>query len=123
MNYWIRTVASAGALALCLTTQAMATSFEDAQSAYNQGNYAEAVRIWRPLAARGDTRSEYMLGKAYDRGQGVAQNYAVAAQWYLRAAEQGLPEAQADLGTMYASGHGVPLDYALAIKWWDRAAG
>lgn len=123
MKYWIRTICSAGALALCLTTSAFAGSYEDGQSAYDQGNYADAVRVWRPLATHGDSRAEYMLGMAYDLGRGVPQNYATAAVWYLRAAEQGLHEAQADLGTMYASGRGVPLDYALAIKWWNRAAG
>ena len=55
-------------------------------------NYDEAVRIWRPLADRGDEDAQYNIAQAYFLGRGVPQNMVLAEQWYERAARQGHAE-------------------------------
>jgi cell division septation protein DedD len=63
-------------------------------------NYGEAIRIWRPLADRGDSDAQYNLAQAYFLGRGLPQNMALAEQWYERAARQGHPEATANYGLL-----------------------
>jgi TPR repeat protein len=63
-------------------------------------NYDEAIRIWRPLADRGDPDAQYNIAQAYFLGRGVPQNMVLAEQWYERAARQGHPEATANYGLL-----------------------
>ena len=110
-------------LAIVLTpVAAIAGSLEDGLDAHDSGDYAAALRLWRPLAEQGHAQAQYNLGVVYRKGQGVLQDYAVALKWYRLAAEQGFPDAQSDLGFMYDIGQGVPQDYAEAVKWYRLAA-
>ncbi len=59
-------VALAG-LAGCQTPR-----FETGVEAAERGDYAAAVREWRPLAERGDAPSQYSLGALYAEGKGVS---------------------------------------------------
>jgi len=68
--------------------------------AWASQNYDEAIRIWRPLADRGDADAQYNLAQAYFLGRGVPQNMVLAEQWYQRAARQGHPEATANYGLL-----------------------
>ena len=56
--------------------------------AYKRGDYATALREWRPLAEQGDAGAQFYLGTLYAFGRGVSQNYAAARQRYGRAAGQ-----------------------------------
>ena len=60
-----------------------------AAAAYDKGDYATALRLWRPLAEQGDVRAQTNLGLMFYTGQGVPQDRAVAVTWYRKAAEQG----------------------------------
>src|SRR5207248_10294207 len=62
-------------------------------------------------AISGDTRAQFLLGRAYELGDGTAQDYSEAARWYQQAAHRSRPEAQNGLGSLYARGLGVELDY------------
>ena len=93
-----------------------------ARAAYNRGDYATAVREFRPLAEQGHAPSQFNLGVLYATGQGVAQDYAEAVRWYRKAAAQGDAKAQNNLGLMYRNGRGVARDYREAVKWCRRAA-
>ncbi len=106
---------------LGLTAPAWA-GWDEATAAYQRGDYATALREWRPLAKQGDADAQYNLGIMYERGQGVPQDDAEAVKWYCKAAEQGYASAQFNLGNMYGEGQGVPQDYAEAVKWYRRAA-
>ncbi len=97
-------------------------SYERGEAAYVRGDYATALREWRPLAEQGYAYVQYALGLMYGKGRGVSQDYAEAANWLRKAAEQGHAEAQYILGTMYRDGGGVPQDYAEALKWSRKAA-
>ncbi len=49
---------------------AVAGPFEDANAAYVRGDCATALKIWRPLADRGNAVAEAQLGKMYRDGKG-----------------------------------------------------
>ena len=111
--------------ALLILAQSMTTNAADFQSgleAYEQGDFATALREWRPLAEQGDILAQFSLGVMYEEGKGVPENDAEAVKWYRKAAEQGLAAAQSSLGFMYSSGEGVPQDYVKAGEWFRRAA-
>ena len=89
---------------------------------YNRGDYATALRGFRPLAEQGVALAQAKLGVMYARGKGVAADAAEAAKWFRRGGEQGIVDAQNYLRDMYARGEGVAEDDAEAVKWFRRAA-
>ena len=96
--------------------------FEDGQAAYGRGDYATAMRLWRPLAEQGYANAEYHVGLMYEMGEGVPQDATEAALWYRDAAAQSHPMAQNNLGLMYQEGRGVAQDDAEAINWFRLSA-
>lgn len=69
-----------------------------------------------------DPAEQFLLGKKYDKGEGLPADKTLALTWYRKAAEQGFPEAQLLLGFIYDQGIGVPQDYTQAIAWYRKAA-
>jgi TPR repeat protein len=118
----MRHIVFALALTMTLMSAAVAGPFEDGFAASQRGDYATALRLWRPLAEQGEVTSQFNLGVSYDQGSGVPQDYAEAVKWFRLAAEQGYAKAQFNLGNMYDDGKGVPQDYAEAVKWLRLAA-
>ncbi len=111
------------ALTLLLVASALSGGpVEDAQAAYDLGDYAAAMQLCLPLAEKGNAEAQYNVGRMYFKGEGVAQEYAEAKKWWLQAATQGLPIAQYCLGLMYADGQGVAQDYLTAAFWFRGAA-
>lgn len=96
-------------------------SYEEGRKAYNNGNYAEALKQWKPLAQQGDV-SQHSLGTLYSNGYGVAQDDVQAIEWYRKAAEQGFSDAQFNLGVMYDYGAGIAEDPVQAVVWYRKAA-
>ena len=93
-----------------------------AQQAYEQQDYATALKKWQTLAEAGDAAAQNNLASLYDKGQGVAQDYAQARAWFEKAAAQGFSAAQSNLGVLYADGLGVAQDYGQARAWYEKAA-
>ncbi len=62
-----------------------------AEEAYDSGDYATALRLWRPLAERGHADAQYSLGVMYSQGRGVPQDYVQAHMWFNLAAARLLP--------------------------------
>ena len=91
-------------------------------AAYNRGDYATALREFRPLAEQGDAGAQTSLGNIYFRGEGVPPDHNQAVRWYAKAAAQGDADAQHNLGLMYVHGEGVPQDYGEAVRWFRQAA-
>ncbi len=50
--------------------------FQAGFAAHNRGDYATALREFRPLAEQGDVDAQFNLGLMYSKGQGVPQDYA-----------------------------------------------
>ncbi len=108
-------------LALC-SGAAMAETNEDGTAAISRGDYAQANKIFRKLADKGDASAQFNLGAMYNNGQGTAKDFQEAIKWYRMAAAQGHPGAQSSLGYMYYGGHGVAQDYVRAHMWFTLAA-
>ncbi|MBK5281396.1 MAG: sel1 repeat family protein [Nitrospiraceae bacterium] len=107
---------------VCLAVSAWA-DFQAGLDAYNRGNYATALREWRPLAEQGDASAQFQIGLLYDNGDGVPRDLASARQWYEKAAAQGEAKAQFYLGMQSAYGEGGPMDLVQAHMWYSLAAG
>jgi uncharacterized protein len=107
---------------LCAVASPVWADYQAGYDAYDRGDYATALREWKPLAYRGNATAQFLLGMLYDRGEGVPQDYAEAAQWYHKAAVQGNATTQFLLGDMHNKGQGVPQSHAEAAKWYRRAA-
>ncbi len=89
---------------------------DEGVAAYKRGDYATALREWRPLAEQGHAKAQNNLGFMYRKGRGVPQDYAKAMKWYSKAAAQGDTIAQNILGNMYYEGRGVLQDDAEAVE-------
>ena len=115
---------------LCLTGAVLLGSagvsesadFQKGLDAFDRGDYATALREWKPLAEQGNADAQFNLGLMYRKGEGVLQDYKTAMKWYKLAAEQGHASAQTNLGTMYDDGQGVLQDYIRAHMWFNIAA-
>jgi TPR repeat protein len=132
---------------IALVGGALAGSYDDAMTAYDNGDYATALKLLRPMAERGDTNAQYSIGRMYVKGQGVPKDDAEAVKWFRKANEQskalkaynsgdfalafktfqplaaqGQVMAAYILGLMYANGQGVTENYVEALKWLQKAA-
>ena len=95
--------------------------YQKGLEAAQRGDFATALREWRPLAEQGNVDAQYNLGQMYRRGNGVPQDYMTAVKWYRLGAEQGNASAQDNLGFMYDNGQGVRRNYKTAVKWFRLA--
>jgi len=115
---------------LCLTISVLlgsvgvssAADYQTGLDAGQTGDFATALREWRPLAEQGDAEAQYNLGIMYDSGTGVAQDDVEAVRLHRLAAEQGEAFAQFNLGVMYYLGQGVIQDNVYAHMWFNIAA-
>jgi uncharacterized protein len=124
MNSIFRFITSFASLAMCLSSAMAGTPEEDFRaglSAFNRGDFAAAMRQWRPLADNNDARSQAGIGFMYHRGLGVKTDDVQAAFWLRKAAEQGQAEGQMMLGNLYFFGLGVKQSYPAAYAWCELA--
>lgn len=86
--------------------------------AWQAGNYAAAVKEWRPLADRGDADAQFNMAQAYRFGRGALPDMRIAQSWYEKAAQQGHEEAQVNLGLiLYQNG-----DRTASLPWIKKAS-
>ena len=84
------------------------------------GNFTEALK-WYQMAAiqiaavQGVAESQFHLGLAYLKGDGVNQDFKEAAKWYQMAADRDYAPAQNSLSALYSEGIGVP--YSPEMTW------
>ena len=91
--------------------------------AYQAGEFAAAMREWRPLAEAGDARAQFNLGVLYDEGRGVAIDRSEALKWWRKAAAQGHRRAQHNIALLLiAEDSADPARTAEAVEWLKRAA-
>ncbi|HYI47682.1 MAG TPA: SPOR domain-containing protein [Allosphingosinicella sp.] len=121
VRLWMLATAAALAGSAALAQRPAPGAGSDARAgvdAWQAQNYEEAVRIWRPLADRGDADAQYNLAQAYFLGRGLPQNMTLAEQWFERAARGGHEEAQANYGLLlFQNGR-----QREAMPWIERAA-
>jgi len=109
-------------LAFVLGTASLKAGFDEANAAFESGNYPKALEELQPLVDKGDARAQYAMGVMAENGFGMPVNLQQAAAWYLQAAQQGNTDAQFNLGAMYEHGIGMPADPAQAAYWYRPAA-
>jgi len=96
---------------------------EEVAAAIQQGNFAEAYYLWRPLAEAGDAEAQYGIGWMYHNGYGLAIDDAEAVAWWELAAHQGHIDAIFALGMLYGLGEGdIRRDMGLAVHYYHQAA-
>jgi TPR repeat protein len=69
----------------------------------------------------GDPDAQYLLGRLYLDGKGVARDPLQAARWFGLAANKDQRSAQAMLGSMLFSGNDLPRQAALGLFWLTLA--
>ena len=112
-----RTILAACALALFAPVAARA-DVKTGVDAWQAGNYAAAIKEWRPLADNGDADAQFNMGQAYKMGRGVPANIKIAGGWFQKAAAQGHEHAQTNYGIiLYDTGN-----RAAALPWLKKAA-
>jgi len=108
-------------MALALGSIALPAAGQNVKSgieAWQKGDTAGAVAIWRPLAEKGDPDAAFNLGQAYRLGKGVPLDLAQAQDWLERAARKGHVDAQATLGLLlFQNGNRVT-----GMRWLKSAA-
>lgn len=103
-----------GAVAVPAAAQSVRAGIE----AWQKGDTADAVAIWRPLADKGDADAAFNLGQAYRLGKGAPLDLAQAQGWLERAARKGHVDAQATLGLLlFQNGNRIS-----AMRWLKAAA-
>lgn len=73
-------------------------------------------------AEGGDAGAQFLVGRSYFRGEGIAKDDSLALVWLQKSAEQGNAEAMDGLGYLYLTGAGVAADEKTALSWYARAA-
>ena len=87
------------------------SEFSHGLNAKNNGNYEEAVSMFKVAAKKGDKFSQHCLGVMLYKGLGVTQNHEEAFKWLNKAAKQGFSQAKLDLEILIYYKKGVPKDY------------
>ncbi|MBT3699981.1 MAG: tetratricopeptide repeat protein [Alphaproteobacteria bacterium] len=106
---------------LTFGTAVLAGPYEDGTTAFQQGEYAAALKLFRVAGKAGHLEAQLAVAALYDKGNGVAENPRAAARWYKMAAQNGSTAAMVILGRRYYDGQGVVLNYAESAKWFRLA--
>jgi len=62
--------------------------FEDGVAAYQRGDFATALELFRSLAEKGNASAQFNLGLMYAQGRGVPQDFVHAHMWSNLAASK-----------------------------------
>ena len=68
--------------------------------AVNRGDYATALREWKPLAEKGDSRAQNGLGVMYMRGWGVPKDFKASLEWLASSAANGQRQAKKNIDSV-----------------------
>jgi TPR repeat protein len=102
---------------------ANADSWRDGTAAFARKEYAAAMKLFRPLAEKGNALAQYKVAMMHKLGLGVPKSQKEARKWSKLAAKQGNADAQQLLGSLYykESGEESP-DTLRAYVWYEMSA-
>jgi uncharacterized protein len=66
-------------LCIAVVSPALSADYKKGLVAAQKGDFETALQEWRPLAEKGDIRSQFNLGLMYETGRGVLKDYKVEA--------------------------------------------
>ncbi len=105
-------------MTVAIVAPAAASVVKDGVDAWQRGDYATAVAIWRPLAQAGDGDAAFNLAQAYKLGRGVPSDLGQAKSWYGKAAQAGHIQGAANYGLLlFQDG-----DRKSAMPWIAKAS-
>lgn len=101
-----------------------AKSFSQAHTAFQRGDYAIALDMFRHLAEQGDGRAPLYLARLYEMNSvTIPRNWKKVFEWYHEAATvYESAESMYHLARLFEEGNGTPRDMQKAFFWYDQAA-
>jgi len=91
------------------------------QAAYEPRSDREALRLLRPLTEQGDAQAQHLLGRMYERGQGVHRGAGRARAGYGPPSKADTPVRKHRVAVAYAFGLGrLARDRAAAVQGPQR---
>jgi len=113
---------------LAFSLSASANDLSEAERAIKSGDYAHALKLFKPLAESGEPEAMLGMGRLYREGMGVEKNSTTALDWFGKAAtvwneraRAGDPRAWTSLGIMFNKGLGYKQDRAKAQEYFKYA--
>lgn len=76
-------------LSIVLSPLSWSADYQKGWTAFENRDYATALREWMPLAEQGDAGAQFSIGLLYDSGWGVLQDLVYAHMWWNIAASEG----------------------------------
>jgi TPR repeat protein len=119
MSSWLRRLSLCAFTVLLGVSLSTGADLDSARRAYQQKDYATALKELAPLAEKGNADAQLILGKMYWMGQGVLKDPDQAMKWFKASALQGNADAQFYLGSIYLLPH---TDIAEGVKWLRLSA-
>lgn len=98
-------------------------TWDEAAKAFAKKEYQAALKLFRPLAEKGNALAQYNIALMHRMGLGVTKDQREARKWSRLAAKQGNTDAQVMLGSLYAKADGgESVDVPRAYMWYEVAA-
>jgi TPR repeat protein len=76
------TICLAVALLLGSAVVSWSQDFQKCLTAAKSGDYATALRKFKPLANQGNAAAQFNLGWMYEDGEGISLDYKIAVKWF-----------------------------------------
>jgi len=80
------------------------------------------IETLKARAEAGEASSQFMLGRAYFRGEGLPRDEKQALKWIEKSAAQGNADAITSMGFFYSQGIGVRKNEGKALEWFRKGA-
>lgn len=120
----ISTAAMSLLAAVCLLglSSLAQADFDQASLAYERGEFKKAFELAQPMAEKGSTLAQNLLGLLYEHGQGVPRSTNEAVKWFEKSARGGNVMAQVNLARVLLQGVPTPAAAQHAQNWLKKAA-
>ena len=114
--------ATLGAAAEPTAEEELETALATARGAFEDRDYASALRLLLPLGEAGSAEAQTLIGVMFRTGLLGLADHDEAAAWLEAAALQDYPEARFNLGLMYFQHETLPLGAEATPDELDEAA-
>ncbi len=112
----------ASLVAVACTAALLGSDLAAGKRAYEQGDYATALKELVPVADHGNAEALYLVGSMLFEGKGLTADKPKGTALFQFAADAGYALAELRLSAMYQSGDGVRKDTDTYLYWTRRAA-
>jgi len=119
MRLWLGRIFVCAFNVLLCASCSVGADLASGKRAYEEKDYATALKELTPLAEQGNSDAQVILGRMYWMGQGVLQDTSQAIKWFEPSAKRGNADAQFFMGSYYL----LPRrDIAQGVKWLQLSA-